>query len=84
MSGFYMCIVNICMARNTLIVSNPFSITLKTLSVYNLAGQLIHAHTSGEISSKLKLQFNNAPAQGTYIVLIETPTGTVSKKVLFY
>ncbi|WP_422107965.1 T9SS type A sorting domain-containing protein [Winogradskyella sp.] len=69
---------------NTLIVNNPFSVTLKTISVYNLAGQLIHVQTLNEALIKLRIQFNNRPAQGTYIVLVETDTGTVSKKVLFY
>ncbi len=69
---------------NTLTLSNPFSITLRKLSVYNIAGQLIHTDVLNEASLKLNVQFSNRPSQGTYIVLIETDTGTVSKKVLFY
>lgn len=69
---------------NTLTLNNPTNVTLKGLTIYNVAGQLIHNHLLNGTSSKEEIQFNNQPATGTYIVLIETELGAVSKKVLLY
>ncbi|WP_299364376.1 T9SS type A sorting domain-containing protein [Winogradskyella sp.] len=69
---------------NTLTLNNPLGVTLKKLSIYNIAGQLVYVDSLNEASSKLNVQFNNQQSQGAYIVLIETDRGAVSKKVLFY
>jgi len=68
---------------STLVLNNTSNLILKGLSIYNIAGQLIYSYDLSETLTRQEIQFNNQPAQGTYIVLIETEKGTLSKKVLF-
>ncbi|WP_369994126.1 T9SS type A sorting domain-containing protein [Winogradskyella sp.] len=69
---------------NTLVLNNPSSVKLKGLSIYNIASQLVHHHTLDEFSTRQTIRFNNKPANGTYIVMIETERGVVSQKVLLH
>ncbi|MFC0605046.1 T9SS type A sorting domain-containing protein [Winogradskyella pulchriflava] len=69
---------------NILVLNNLSDLTLKELSIYNIAGQLVYNYALNETSARQEIQFNNQPIKGTYIVLIETDDGTVSKKTILY
>jgi hypothetical protein len=69
---------------NTLVLNNVSNATLKGLSIYNMAGQLVQNYTLNEGLRRQEIQFNSQPTSGTYIVLINTEQGTTSKKVVLH
>lgn len=71
-------------SSNTLILNNTSSLTLKGISIYNIAGQIVHNHVINGFSTRQEINFNNTPAKGTYIVLIETDKGSISKKAILF
>lgn len=71
-------------AQNILILNNLNNAILKGLSIYNMSGQLVYNYLLKETSTKQEVRFNNKPVGGTYIVMIETEQGVVSKKVILY
>ncbi|WP_412560378.1 T9SS type A sorting domain-containing protein [Winogradskyella sp. MIT101101] len=71
-------------ASNILTLNSPSNTILKELFIYSISGQLIYSQSLDETTSKQEIRFNNQPAKGTYIVLIETDQGTVSEKTILY
>lgn len=69
---------------STLTLDNVSNVTLEGLSIYNMAGQLVYNYTLNGSLSKQEIQLNRQPSKGTYIVLINTEIGAVSKKVILY
>ncbi|MBV7268604.1 T9SS type A sorting domain-containing protein [Winogradskyella luteola] len=69
---------------NALVLNNKSNTTLKGLSIYNTAGQLVYNYVLNESSTRQEIQFNNQLPTGIYIVLIETGHETFSQKMLIY
>ena len=69
---------------NTLVLNNASNVTLKGLSIYNITGQLVYNYSLKGGPSRQEIQLNNQPAKGTYIVMVITEQGSVSKKVVLH
>ncbi|WP_299116658.1 T9SS type A sorting domain-containing protein [uncultured Winogradskyella sp.] len=71
-------------STNILVLNNMSNATLKALSIYNIAGQLVYNYTLNLTSKRQEIKFNDQPVKGAYIVQIETEQGAVSKKILLH
>ena len=71
-------------SSNTLIINNVSNAVLKSISIYNMAGQLVKNDLLNGNLTRREIQLNSQIAKSTYIVVLETELTTVSKKILLY
>jgi hypothetical protein len=69
---------------NKITLNNTSNTRLKALTILNITGQLVYNYSLNDTSTKQEIQLNTQQAKGTYIVLINTELGIISKKVILY
>ena len=68
-------------AKKSLILMNPLYKEITSIDVINLIGQTLHNLTNISRLNHAEIKLNNL-STGAYIIKLNTPEGTVSKKVL--